>query len=263
MLHPHLATVTYLTEGGGPTIVLERASPLMADESACGPVRKAEAAFPQVGRHICFDGRMLHGAPSDIARPGGPRSKRRVTFLVNVWLNHVPWGSEQIDRVGAAAERTTSPPFDLPPALRSLAPWPSAASPPGPQPAMPSERLCVPQELEKKLRAAAAKQAPAFLSPAERRNFRPAAAPVDASGCTTRKWSFGEKNARMEVVVPWPSSWPASAPEGGEGESGQPSFVAVAFDDSAELREAAKSQAGGKAKGKAKSGTAGSNKRKR
>ena len=106
LLHPHLATVTYLTEGGGPTLVLERASPLMADESACGPVRRAEAAFPQVGRHICFDGRMLHGAPSDIAAPivpGGPRSsKRRVTFLVNVWLNHVPWGSEQIDKVCAS-----------------------------------------------------------------------------------------------------------------------------------------------------------------
>ena len=32
LLHPHLATVTYLTDGGAPTLVLERPSPLLAQQ---------------------------------------------------------------------------------------------------------------------------------------------------------------------------------------------------------------------------------------
>jgi hypothetical protein len=71
------------------------------------------------GKHLSFDGRMLHGAPSDAMADGSferqcagaavhnddddddagtrkilARRRRRVTFLVNVWLNYRPYGVE-------------------------------------------------------------------------------------------------------------------------------------------------------------------------
>ncbi|CAN0470561.1 unnamed protein product, partial [Scytosiphon promiscuus] len=65
----------------------------------CGDVRgvsgesaKAWISRPSLGKHICFDGRYLHAAPADLASGGGGgrTSRTRVTFLVNVWLNHAP-----------------------------------------------------------------------------------------------------------------------------------------------------------------------------
>ena len=67
-------------------------------------------SYPQVGKHVSFDGSWLHGALPALARPGedepsshtsSPKAKskspkktktktKRVTFLVNVWLNHAP-----------------------------------------------------------------------------------------------------------------------------------------------------------------------------
>ena len=64
-------------------------------------------SYPQVGKHVSFDGSWLHGALPALAQPGGnepssntssPKVKsstkktktKRVTFLVNVWLNHAP-----------------------------------------------------------------------------------------------------------------------------------------------------------------------------
>ena len=125
-IHPHLATVTYVNVGGAPTVVLERPSPLLAADSLEGEVAACTACSPRVGRHLSFDGRMLHGAPSTVlepapAAPPAPpaavtlASKRakpavskpaiskpavskpavpvRVTFLVNLWLNHTPGGA--------------------------------------------------------------------------------------------------------------------------------------------------------------------------
>jgi hypothetical protein len=49
---------------------------------------------PKVGKHISFDGRFLHAASSQLlstsASGGSPSS--RITFLVNIWLNHRPLG---------------------------------------------------------------------------------------------------------------------------------------------------------------------------
>ena len=70
---PYLATVTYLTSVGAPTLVL----PIAADErgQAYGLQRAASgagsalldayASFPVAGKHLAFDGRLLHGAPWD------------------------------------------------------------------------------------------------------------------------------------------------------------------------------------------------------
>ena len=79
-------------------------------------VPAAEACWPAAGRHLAFDGRMLHGAPSGLG--GAPPARgRRCTFLVNVWLNHVPWGAERCKgggggRGGRALRLDAAPPVE-------------------------------------------------------------------------------------------------------------------------------------------------------
>ena len=116
LLHPYLGTVTYISSPlmGAPTLVLDRPSPLMADESAAGPIRSAHACFPFPGRHLSFDGKLLHGAPSELALHGtkqAPKSTcaKRVTLLVNLWLNHEPWGAEPLPESIKKELRTPMP----------------------------------------------------------------------------------------------------------------------------------------------------------
>ena len=52
----------------------------------------ANASFPESGKHIAFDGRMLHGAPEELAKSAPERGYLRVSFLVNVWLGYKPRG---------------------------------------------------------------------------------------------------------------------------------------------------------------------------
>eukprot|EP00965_Chrysotila_dentata_P207484 6184139-Pleurochrysis_carterae.AAC.1 len=46
---------------------------------------------PRVGRHACFDGRWLHGAPAVLC-PSTSKPYRRITFCVNLWVGHKPAG---------------------------------------------------------------------------------------------------------------------------------------------------------------------------
>jgi len=91
-IHPHISTVTYLTDGGAPTVVLECPAPVEASEHpALMPEGvSVHASWPVVGRHLSFDGRFLHGAPAKFAHGTPKKCSHRVTFLVNVWLNHKP-----------------------------------------------------------------------------------------------------------------------------------------------------------------------------
>ena len=103
LIHPRVATVTYLTESGPPTVVLDRVSPPPTDiESLAGPVPRAWMSHPKLGRHLAFDGRLLHGAPSELMGDEEPTKKKaklepRVTLLVNVWVNHCPLDAEPLD----------------------------------------------------------------------------------------------------------------------------------------------------------------------
>jgi hypothetical protein len=66
MVHPRVATVTYLSNVGVPTLVLNRKSPPPTDVEKMtlnGPVDKGWLSYPMTGKHIAFDGRLLHGAP--------------------------------------------------------------------------------------------------------------------------------------------------------------------------------------------------------
>ncbi|KAL7486381.1 hypothetical protein ACHAW6_011973 [Cyclotella cf. meneghiniana] len=98
---PTLSTVTYLT--GSNTIQGQNAAPTVVfphtyhdDEDA--PISAMLVSHPVQGKHIVFDGRLLHGAPGHPALRRGHDAKTqgdsslRVTFLVNIWRTGRPAG---------------------------------------------------------------------------------------------------------------------------------------------------------------------------
>ena len=99
-VQPQIACVTYLTATGAPTVVVPIVpQPFVASRGREGGTAESDAAVflshPRVGKHMRFDGRMLHAAPSSRRTTGQEREGRgddetRITFLCNVWLNHRP-----------------------------------------------------------------------------------------------------------------------------------------------------------------------------
>jgi hypothetical protein len=101
---PQISTVTYLTDclsgTTSPTVVLETT----AKEPVESEIRKCFVSVPEVGKHISFDGRFLHGAPSQLKSLSGIDNNNnnnnnenssksntyRLTFLVNIWINYRP-----------------------------------------------------------------------------------------------------------------------------------------------------------------------------
>ena len=92
-LYPQLATVTYLTDRGGPTVIINKAGCLKSGDNHSGSANRAILSKPLIGKHIKFDGRLLHAAPSNLIPDNKSDRKektQRITFLVNIWLNHIP-----------------------------------------------------------------------------------------------------------------------------------------------------------------------------
>lgn len=77
-----LATVTYLADGGGPTVVLD-STRTGGDGAATAPAQ-AYISFPAAGKHLVFSGRLLHGVPAGAAWA----VRDRAANLVLVWLDH-------------------------------------------------------------------------------------------------------------------------------------------------------------------------------
>ena len=104
---PHLSTVTYLTDWGAPTIVLNKRCEPDGTVSE-DPISSAFVSFPRRGKSMVFDGRYLHAAPQELRllRPKTLTQETeeglRVSLLVNVWLNHQPLGIDLLDRQVAA-----------------------------------------------------------------------------------------------------------------------------------------------------------------
>jgi hypothetical protein len=136
VVHPLLSTVTYLSDSGASTVVLPRLSLARTDaqryEFVDGASPKALVVPPRIGRHLRFDGRWLHGAPAGFsvvrgsARSGGggggngsgggggshdaDGQYERVTFCVNIWVNHRPGRCPRFaDRPGVLSAVTPSP----------------------------------------------------------------------------------------------------------------------------------------------------------
>eukprot|EP00559_Dactyliosolen_fragilissimus_P005903 CAMPEP_0184861282 /NCGR_PEP_ID=MMETSP0580-20130426/5998_1 /TAXON_ID=1118495 /ORGANISM="Dactyliosolen fragilissimus" /LENGTH=529 /DNA_ID=CAMNT_0027358709 /DNA_START=46 /DNA_END=1635 /DNA_ORIENTATION=- len=146
MVHPRIATVTYLSNIGAPTLVLEKQSPPPKDiekKTLGGNIQNGWLSCPLMGKHIAFDGRLLHGAPATFFPNVYPldqndnndptiqtqskkrklengataaqgynlqdstqnesnnndnnMNNKRITFMVNIWLNHCPIDAELLD----------------------------------------------------------------------------------------------------------------------------------------------------------------------
>ena len=145
LLHPRIATVTYLSNVGVPTLVLNKRSPPPTDvekKSLNGSIDQAWLSCPMIGKHIAFDGRLLHGAPGfffpsfnqalindaekDEDKPPSKKRKlendttvssntkgnnmntstKRITFMVNIWLNHCPIDADLIDETLCSQMKT-------------------------------------------------------------------------------------------------------------------------------------------------------------
>ncbi|EQC34426.1 hypothetical protein SDRG_08196 [Saprolegnia diclina VS20] len=109
-VHPLVGTVTYLCVNAGPTVILDKRGTFAYGTSIEGPLTKCIVSRPVAGKHITFDGELLHGAPSSLAFPEVDEDVEglRVTFLVNIWVDHVPIQSERMDATVAAGLKLTS-----------------------------------------------------------------------------------------------------------------------------------------------------------
>ena len=110
-VHPQLGTVTYFCDNGAPTVVVNRPTNVQCDFGCgdigvCGAVTECVVSWPEWGKQITFDGKFLHGAPAELAR-GSARKEKRVTFLVNVWLNHKPVTAEPLSADELSAMKAT------------------------------------------------------------------------------------------------------------------------------------------------------------
>jgi hypothetical protein len=113
-IFPQISTVTYLSPLKSiPTVIIDN----IISNPIGMPIKKAYISYPLRGKHVAFDGRYLHGAidinndkndnnnddldENDIdghdneKKQGDEKNnektpKFRVTFLVNIWINHHP-----------------------------------------------------------------------------------------------------------------------------------------------------------------------------
>lgn len=132
MLHPRVATVTYFTDLGVPTLVLDKKSPPPSDVEKVtlnGDIKKGWLSCPETGKQIAFDGRLLHGAPGEffpgkkddniienhskrrkldngLSKASVEKTNKRITFMVNVWVNHCPIDAEMCDESLCAKMKT-------------------------------------------------------------------------------------------------------------------------------------------------------------
>jgi len=101
-IHPHLSTVTYLTSCGAPTVILNsKVGNIQTGEpNLHRHIDTAFISWPCRGKHLVFDGALLHGVPSELLlllqdsslpiSNSSSTATPRVTFLVNIWLNYRP-----------------------------------------------------------------------------------------------------------------------------------------------------------------------------
>ena len=116
-LSPHVATVTYLASAGAATVVVPLVAPSDATLPVMGRGGECFASKPVAGKHMSFDGRFLHAAPDglfpaddDDQAKGG----KRVTLLVNVWLDWKPSDADVLPEIlRAKLGRGPSPRLDF------------------------------------------------------------------------------------------------------------------------------------------------------
>lgn len=103
LIHPHISTITYLPNDGAPTIILNKESKSFEDNHETllevEPFQTIEQgclSYPKVGKHLAFDGRLLHGFCDEFF-PSNPHQAasdkyygKGIAFLVSIWLDYSP-----------------------------------------------------------------------------------------------------------------------------------------------------------------------------
>ena len=94
IVSPSLATILYLSNAGGPTVILD------ATPSRIAAPKAGIAVYPRPGRFGMFPGALLHGV-----LPGRPGRWPRVTMLVNWWRSvpRLERAPERLDRTPASS----------------------------------------------------------------------------------------------------------------------------------------------------------------
>jgi hypothetical protein len=93
-LHPRLSTVTYLSNGGSPTVIFDTVGKQTVKDSTHfrhSPPTQAFVSFPRIGKHLAFSGKLLHGTAPELCTSRTAESPR-ITLLVNVWTRRRPLG---------------------------------------------------------------------------------------------------------------------------------------------------------------------------
>mgnify|MGYP001292462585 CR=1 FL=1 len=81
---PLKATVTYLTDCGGPTMVFDHRTTERNDDYIPKKPENGFISMPEIGKHIAFDGELFHGVLGSMSKTNNTEDYR-ITFLVNYW----------------------------------------------------------------------------------------------------------------------------------------------------------------------------------
>ena len=87
MIFPSLSTITYLTDGGAPTVILNQTTNQFGNDEVPAVPSEGYLSFPATGKHIHFNGKAQHGVAGGICQTGC--DKDRVVLLIN-WWDHAP-----------------------------------------------------------------------------------------------------------------------------------------------------------------------------
>ena len=105
MKMPILSTVTYLTDSGGPTFVMNMSTNRGGNTNVPSLPVEAALIYPKRNRHMLFRGDLEHGVLGEL---GGGSGGERITFLVN-WWDTKPMAPYCVDVDDATAERIKAP----------------------------------------------------------------------------------------------------------------------------------------------------------
>ena len=93
---PALSTVTYLSgTGSAPTVVLEGATVTNQSKSVPAVLPSALVSYPHTLKHLKFNGELAHAVVPELSRQPSANSTR-VTALVNIWIDHKPFGVKRL-----------------------------------------------------------------------------------------------------------------------------------------------------------------------
>ena len=86
-INPMLSTITYLNNSHYPTIITNTNFSQIEDDNI---KKKLTLSFPSKYKHICFDGKFLHGSSRVFEENMLPDFEERVLFMINIWEDHLP-----------------------------------------------------------------------------------------------------------------------------------------------------------------------------